>query len=89
MNLTKIMKNKNYTFISENFFLYFYLLIPTVIMFSKFFSETLILILILFILFNLFNLFKKKLFNNIFVWDHQHNLLKIANAFFIFFISLK
>jgi O-antigen ligase len=85
MNLTKIMKNKNYTFISENFFLYFYLLIPTVIMFSKFFSETLILILILFIL---FNLFKKKLFNNIFVWDHQHNLLKIANAFFIFFIFI-
>jgi O-antigen ligase len=85
MNLTKINKIIKDIFISEKIFLYFYLLIPTIIMFSKFFAETIIVILILFIL---LNLFKKKQFNNIFIWDPKNNLLKIANAFLIFFIFI-
>jgi hypothetical protein len=79
------MQIKNNIFISEKIFLYFYLLIPSIIMFSKFFAETFILILILFIL---INLFKKKKFNDIFIWDPKYNLLKIANAFLIFFIYI-
>lgn len=85
MNLTKINKIIKDIFISKKIFLYFYLLIPTIIMFSKFLAETFIVILILFIL---LNLFKKKQFNNIFIWDPKFNLLKIANAFLIFFIFI-
>ena len=85
MNLTIFKKIISNTFIPEKIFLYFYLLIPTIIIFSKFFAETFILILIVFIL---LNLFKKKQFNNIFIWDPKFNLLKIANAFLIFFIFI-
>ena len=53
MNLTKIKKIINNILIRDKIFLYFYLLTPTIIMFSKFFAEVLILITILFILLNL------------------------------------
>jgi O-antigen ligase len=85
MNLTKIKKIINNIFIRDKIFLYFYLLIPTIIMFSKFFAEVLILITILFIL---LNLSKKKQLNNILDWESKYNLLKIANAFLIFFIFI-
>ena len=85
MNLTIFKKIISNTFISEKIFLYSYLLIPTIIIFSKFFAEVFILILIVFIL---LNLFKKKQFKNIFIWDPKDNLLKIANAFLIFFIFI-
>ena len=71
MNLTIIKKIICNIFISEKNFLYFYLLIPTIIIFSKFLAETFILILIVFIL---LSLFKKKQFNNIFIWDTKYNL---------------
>jgi O-antigen ligase len=75
----------NNIFISERTFLYFYLLIPTTIMFSKFLTETLILITILF---TLFNLFKRNEFNKIFFLNTKYELLKIANVFSFFFIFI-
>ena len=85
MNLTTFKKIISNIFFSKKIFLYFYLFIPTIIMFSKFLAETFILILIVFIL---LNLFKKKKFKNIFIWDPKYNLLKIASAFLIFFIFI-
>jgi O-antigen ligase len=85
MNLIRIKKKLNNFFFSENIFLYFYLLIPTSVIFSKFLAEIFLLIVVLF---TLLNLFKKYRWNNIFFWVPKYDLLKISNAFLIFFIFI-
>ena len=82
MNLKKIKKKINNIFISEKIFFYFYLLIPSIIIFSKFFAETLVLFIVLF---TLINLLKKKKFNCTFFSTPKCDLFKISNAFLIFF----